>query len=51
MHAIKQDALDMKEALFRADFEKIAQILGKSWQSKRLFLKLLAMMSLKGFII
>ncbi|HEF9750789.1 TPA: dehydrogenase, partial [Campylobacter coli] len=36
MHAIKQDALDMKEALFRADFEKIAQILGKSWQSKKI---------------
>ncbi|MFX3627525.1 dehydrogenase [Campylobacter sp. LH-2024] len=36
MHAIKQDALDMKEALFRADFEKIAQILGKSWDSKKI---------------
>ncbi|HEB9328848.1 TPA: dehydrogenase [Campylobacter coli] len=36
MHAIKQDALDMKEALFRADFEKIAQILGKSWRSKKI---------------
>lgn len=35
MHAIKQDAVDMKEALFRADFNKIAQILGKSWQSKK----------------
>ncbi len=36
MHAIKQDALDMKEALFKADFDKIAQILGKSWQSKKI---------------
>lgn len=36
MHAIKQDAVDMKEALFRADFDKIAQILGKSWQSKKI---------------
>ncbi|MGJ0112861.1 D-glycero-D-manno-heptose 7-phosphate kinase [Campylobacter molothri] len=36
MHAIKQDALDMKEALFRADFEKIARILGKSWDSKKI---------------
>jgi D-glycero-alpha-D-manno-heptose-7-phosphate kinase len=36
MHAIKQDAVDMKEALFRADFNKIAQILGKSWQSKKI---------------
>ncbi|WP_259443188.1 D-glycero-D-manno-heptose 7-phosphate kinase [Campylobacter peloridis] len=36
MHSIKQDALDMKEALFKADFEKIAQILGKSWKSKKI---------------
>ncbi|MBF7044472.1 D-glycero-D-manno-heptose 7-phosphate kinase [Campylobacter volucris] len=36
MHAIKQDALDMKEALFRADFDKIANILGKSWKSKKI---------------
>lgn len=36
MHAIKQDAVDMKEALFRADFDTIAQILGKSWKSKKI---------------
>lgn len=34
MHAIKQDAIKMKEALFRADFGTLAQILGKSWRSK-----------------
>ena len=26
----------MKEALFRADFDTIAQILGKSWKSKKI---------------
>lgn len=36
MHSIKQDAIDMKEALFKADFEKITQILGKSWKSKKI---------------
>lgn len=36
MHAIKQDAVAMKEALFRADFDTIAQILGKSWKSKKI---------------
>ncbi|MBF7066880.1 dehydrogenase [Campylobacter volucris] len=36
MHAIKQDALDMKEALFRANFDRIANILGKSWKSKKI---------------
>ncbi|KAB0612163.1 D-glycero-D-manno-heptose 7-phosphate kinase [Campylobacter hyointestinalis] len=36
MHAIKQDAVSMKEALFRADFDTIAQILGKSWKSKKI---------------
>lgn len=35
MHAIKQDASDMKEALLKGDFKKMAQILGKSWQSKK----------------
>ncbi len=51
MHAIKQDAIKMKEALFKADFDTLAQILGKSWQSKKSFQKSLAMMSLKEFII
>ena len=36
MHAIKQDAVAMKEALFSADFDTIAQILGKSWKSKKI---------------
>ncbi len=36
MHAIKQDAVAMKEALFKADFDTMAQILGKSWQSKKI---------------
>ncbi|WP_086239270.1 D-glycero-D-manno-heptose 7-phosphate kinase [Campylobacter devanensis] len=36
MHAIKQDAVAMKEALFRANFDTIAQILGKSWKSKKI---------------
>ena len=36
MHAIKQDAVAMKEALFRADFDTIAQISGKSWKSKKI---------------
>ncbi|EFS6391722.1 D-glycero-D-manno-heptose 7-phosphate kinase, partial [Campylobacter jejuni] len=36
MHAIKQDAIKMKEALFRADFGTLAQILGKSWRSKKI---------------
>lgn len=36
MHAIKQDAVSMKEALFRADFDTIVQILGKSWKSKKI---------------
>lgn len=35
MHRIKQDAIDMKEALFRADFTYLGEILGKSWQSKK----------------
>ncbi|WP_086321920.1 D-glycero-D-manno-heptose 7-phosphate kinase [Campylobacter devanensis] len=36
MHAIKQDAVAMKEALFRANFDTVAQILGKSWKSKKI---------------
>ena len=36
MHSIKQDAIAMKEALFKNDFDKIATILGKSWQSKKI---------------
>lgn len=36
MHAIKQDAIDMKEALLKADFDKLAEILGKSWKSKKI---------------
>lgn len=36
MHAIKQDAVSMKEALFRAEFDTLAHILGKSWKSKKI---------------
>lgn len=36
MHAIKEDAIRMKEALFKADFDTLAQILGRSWQSKKI---------------
>lgn len=36
MHSIKQDAIDMKEALFKADFETLGSILGKSWKSKKI---------------
>ncbi|MBM0637666.1 dehydrogenase [Campylobacter sp. VicNov18] len=36
MHAIKEDAVKMKEALFKADFDTLASILGKSWQSKKI---------------
>lgn len=36
MHAIKEDAIKMKEALFKADFKTLATILGKSWQSKKI---------------
>ncbi|EAH6864367.1 D-glycero-D-manno-heptose 7-phosphate kinase [Campylobacter upsaliensis] len=35
MHSIKQDAIDMKEALFRADFKKLGVILERSWRSKK----------------
>ncbi|EIZ7226830.1 dehydrogenase [Campylobacter upsaliensis] len=35
MHSIKQDAIDMKEALFRADFKKLGEILERSWRSKK----------------
>ncbi|MCH5323214.1 MAG: dehydrogenase [Helicobacter sp.] len=36
MHSIKQDAIDMKEALFKADFDTLAKILAKSWNSKKI---------------
>lgn len=36
MHAIKEDAVKMKESLFKADFKTMAEILGKSWQSKKI---------------
>ncbi len=35
MHSIKQDAIDMKEALFRADFKRLGEILELSWRSKK----------------
>ena len=35
MHSIKQDAIDMKEALFMADFKKLGLILERSWKSKK----------------
>ncbi|TQR33661.1 dehydrogenase [Campylobacter sp. MIT 99-7217] len=36
MHAIKEDASHMKEALLKGDFKSIAKILGRSWQSKKI---------------
>lgn len=35
MHSIKRDATSMKEALLRGEFQNIAKILGKSWESKK----------------
>lgn len=35
LHSIKQDAIDMKEALLKADFKTLASILGRSWESKK----------------
>lgn len=35
MHSIKQDAIEMKEALFRADFKRLGEILERSWRSKK----------------
>lgn len=35
MHAIKQDALAMKEAILRGDLASYSQILGRSWQAKK----------------
>ena len=36
MHSIKKDASSMKEALLKGDFKSVAEILGKSWQSKKI---------------
>lgn len=35
MHSVKKDALAMKEAILKGDIKKFAQILGKSWESKK----------------
>jgi len=35
MHALKQDALAMKEAILRGDLARFAAILGRSWESKK----------------
>ncbi|MCI5968556.1 dehydrogenase [Helicobacter sp.] len=42
MHAIKQDAVKMKEALFKADFDAFAKILGKSWKSKKIIAEIVS---------
>jgi D-glycero-alpha-D-manno-heptose-7-phosphate kinase len=35
MHALKQDALAMKEAILRGDLAGYAQVLGRSWKAKK----------------
>ena len=35
LHALKQDALDMKQALLRGDIHGMAEILDRSWASKK----------------
>jgi D-glycero-alpha-D-manno-heptose-7-phosphate kinase len=35
LHALKQDAFDMKQALLRGDIHGMAEILDHSWQSKK----------------
>jgi D-glycero-alpha-D-manno-heptose-7-phosphate kinase len=35
MHRVKQSAIDMKEALLKAEIKGMADILGKSWMAKR----------------
>lgn len=35
MHSLKQDCLEMKEALLKGDITRLASILGKSWEHKK----------------
>ena len=35
MHRVRQSAVDMKEALLKAEIRKMAAILGESWKAKR----------------
>jgi D-glycero-alpha-D-manno-heptose-7-phosphate kinase len=35
MHRVKQSAVEMKEALLKAEVKTMAEILGQSWQAKR----------------
>ncbi|TDU71417.1 D-glycero-alpha-D-manno-heptose-7-phosphate kinase [Prosthecobacter fusiformis] len=35
-HRLKEDAIRMKDALLRGDFEKIGQILNRSWEAKKM---------------
>lgn len=35
MHEVKEDAVEMKEAILKGDMKKFASILGKSWESKK----------------
>jgi D-glycero-alpha-D-manno-heptose-7-phosphate kinase len=35
MHAIKEDAFEMKECLLRGDFDRLARCMRKSWESKK----------------
>lgn len=39
MHEVKNDALTMKEALLKGDIGNFADILGKSWQAKKMVSK------------
>lgn len=34
-HQLKENALNMKEAILKADFPKIADLIGSSWQAKK----------------
>jgi D-glycero-alpha-D-manno-heptose-7-phosphate kinase len=35
MHAIKEDAFEMKECLLRGDFDRLARCMRKTWESKK----------------
>jgi D-glycero-alpha-D-manno-heptose-7-phosphate kinase len=35
MHRVRQSAIDMKEALLKAEIKGMADILGRSWMAKR----------------
>lgn len=39
MHQVKQDAFDIKETILKGDFKLFADIIGKTWQSKKMTAK------------